>query len=102
MTDWLLALVPTYGPWLLLACTFLACLALPVPASVLMLGAGSFVAAGDLSPWASGGRRWPGRCWATRWASWPGAGAGRPSSTGGRPLKGRTMDLVGMGLEGPG
>lgn len=55
MTDWLLALVPTYGPWLLLVCTFLACLALPVPASVLMLAAGGFVAAGDLEVWTSGG-----------------------------------------------
>ena len=49
MTDWLLALVPQYGVWLLAVCTFLSCLALPVPASILMLAAGGFVAAGDLS-----------------------------------------------------
>lgn len=49
MTDWLLALVPTYGPWLLFAATFLSCMALPIPASVLMLAAGGFVAAADLS-----------------------------------------------------
>lgn len=48
MTDWLLALVPTYGLWLLAAATFLSCLALPIPASILMLAAGGFVAAGDL------------------------------------------------------
>ena len=30
-------------------CTCLSCLALPIPASILMLGAGSFAAAGDLS-----------------------------------------------------
>lgn len=49
MTDWLLALVPQYGLWLLAACTYCSCLAMPVPASILMLTAGGFVAAGDLS-----------------------------------------------------
>ena len=49
MTEWLLALVPTYGLWLLAAGTFLSCLALPIPASILMLTAGGFVAAGDLA-----------------------------------------------------
>lgn len=49
MTEWLLALVPQYGIWLLAISTFLSCLALPVPASILMLAAGGFVAAGDLS-----------------------------------------------------
>lgn len=49
MTEWLLALVPTYGLWLLAGATFLSCLALPIPASVLMLAAGGFVAAGDLA-----------------------------------------------------
>ena len=34
MTDWLLALVPQYGLWLLAATTFLSCLALPIPASI--------------------------------------------------------------------
>lgn len=49
MTDWLLALVPQYGLWLLAATTFLSCLALPFPASILMMTAGGFVAAGDLA-----------------------------------------------------
>lgn len=53
MTDWLLALVPQYGFWLLSICTFASCLALPIPASLLMLTAGGFVAAGDLSMSAS-------------------------------------------------
>ncbi len=48
LTNWLLALVPTYGLWLLAATTFFSCLALPFPASILMLAAGGFVAAGDL------------------------------------------------------
>lgn len=51
MTEWLLALVPTYGLWLLAATTFCSCLALPFPASILMLTAGGFVAAGDLVLW---------------------------------------------------
>ena len=51
MTDWLLELVPTYGLWLLAVVTFLACLALPVPCSILMLTAGGFVATGDLVLW---------------------------------------------------
>lgn len=49
MTDWLLALVPQYGLWLLAATTFFSCLALPFPASIMMLTAGGFVAAGDLA-----------------------------------------------------
>jgi membrane protein DedA with SNARE-associated domain len=51
MTDWLLALVPQYGLWLLAATTFLSCLALPFPASILMLTAGGFAAAGELVLW---------------------------------------------------
>ena len=51
MTDWLLGLVPQYGLWLLAATTFLSCLALPFPASILMLTAGGFAAAGDLVLW---------------------------------------------------
>lgn len=51
MTDWLLALVPQYGLWLLAATTFLSCLALPFPASILMLAAGGFAAAGDIVLW---------------------------------------------------
>ncbi len=49
MTDWLLGLVPQYGIWLLAVGTFSSCLALPIPASILMIAAGGFVASGDLS-----------------------------------------------------
>ena len=49
MTDWLLGLIPQYGIYLLAISTFLSCLALPMPASLLMLAAGGFVAAGDLT-----------------------------------------------------
>lgn len=49
MTDWLLELVPQYGFWLLALTTFGSCLALPLPASILMLTAGGFVASEDLT-----------------------------------------------------
>ncbi|MDO5613737.1 MAG: VTT domain-containing protein [Paracoccus sp. (in: a-proteobacteria)] len=49
MTETLLGLVPQYGVWLLAACAFLSCLALPAPSSILLLAAGGFVAAGDLA-----------------------------------------------------
>ena len=48
MTDWLLGLVPVWGVWLMAVSTFLSCLALPVPCSILMLTAVGFAAAGDL------------------------------------------------------
>lgn len=48
MTDQLLALVPTYGLWLLVGIVFLSCLAVPVPSSIVMLTSGSFVGSGDL------------------------------------------------------
>lgn len=51
MTDWLLALVPVHGLWLVALATFLSCLALPFPASIVMLAAGGFAAAGDLVLW---------------------------------------------------
>lgn len=47
----MLSAVPTYGPWLVALATFLSCLAMPVPASMLMLAAGGFAAADDLSVW---------------------------------------------------
>lgn len=49
MTDTLLGLVPAWGPWLVAAITFLSCIALPVPSSLVMLAAGGFTATGDLS-----------------------------------------------------
>jgi len=51
MTEWVLAAVPAYGPWLVGLVTFLSCLALPVPASIVMLVAGGFAAAGDMALW---------------------------------------------------
>lgn len=48
MSDALLALLPDWGPLLIGLATFLSCLALPLPTSLMMLAAGAFAAAGDL------------------------------------------------------
>lgn len=49
MTDWLLAGLVSTGVPLLFVTTFLSCLMVPVPSSLMMLAAGAFAAGGDLS-----------------------------------------------------
>lgn len=49
MIDSILALVPGYGLYLLFGVVFVACLAVPLPASLLVLTAGSFAASGQMS-----------------------------------------------------
>ncbi len=49
MIDTLLEILPLWGPWLVGLTTFLSCLMLPLPSSLLMLAAGAFTASGDLS-----------------------------------------------------
>lgn len=49
MTETFFALVSDWGAPALALVTFLSCLALPVPSSLMMLAAGAFVAAGDLT-----------------------------------------------------
>ena len=49
MTDWLLSGLAASGVPLLFVTTFLSCLMMPVPSSLLMLAAGAFAAGGDLS-----------------------------------------------------
>ncbi|MBU2993637.1 VTT domain-containing protein [Octadecabacter sp. 1_MG-2023] len=49
MSDFLLTLVATYGTTIVLIATFLSCLAIPIPTSLLMLASGGFAATGDLS-----------------------------------------------------
>ena len=44
-----MAMIPDYGLWLMGLVTFLSCLALPVPASLLMIGGSAFAAAGDFA-----------------------------------------------------
>lgn len=48
MTEVLFALLVDYGAVLIMAVTFASCVALPVPASLVMLVAGALAAAGDL------------------------------------------------------
>jgi membrane-associated protein len=78
MTDWLLALVPQYGLWLLAATTFCSCLALPIPASILMMTAGGFVAAGDLVLWQTFVAAAGGGIAGDQVGYWAGRGAGQP------------------------
>lgn len=49
MTETLIAMVPTYGVYLLFFTVFVACLAVPLPSSMVALTAGSFSALGELS-----------------------------------------------------
>ena len=49
MTEAALDLLLGGGPVILALATFLSCLALPVPSSILMLSAGAFAASGDLN-----------------------------------------------------
>lgn len=49
MTEWVFAQVPNYGPWIIFLATFLSCLAIPIPSSLIMLAGGAFAASGDLS-----------------------------------------------------
>ena len=49
MSEALIGLVPQYGVALVFLATFLSCLALPVPSSLIMLAGGAFAAGGDLS-----------------------------------------------------
>ena len=60
MTDLLLSLIVDYGALLLFAVTFLSCLAIPMPSSILMLAGGSFVASGDPSAIGAIGGAWLG------------------------------------------
>lgn len=49
MTETLFALVIDWGAAGLALATFLSCLAVPIPTSLMMLAAGAFIGAGDLS-----------------------------------------------------
>lgn len=62
MTDTLLGLIPDYGLFVVFLSVFLGCLALPLPASLLVLAAGGFAAAGDLVLWHVLGVAWLAFC----------------------------------------
>lgn len=51
MADTLLALIPTYGVWLILGALLLSCLAVPIPSSILVMAGGAFASAGDMGLW---------------------------------------------------
>lgn len=51
MTETLLTLIPVYGLWLVFCVVALSCLAIPLPASAVVLAAGGFSAAKDLVLW---------------------------------------------------
>ncbi|QPM89438.1 DedA family protein [Pseudooceanicola algae] len=51
MNEEVLRLLVSYGPGIIFAVTFTSCIALPVPASLVMLGAGALAAAGDMPFW---------------------------------------------------
>ena len=49
MTEAMLGLVPTYGPLAVFVATVLSCFGFPVPGSLVLLAAGSFVASGEMT-----------------------------------------------------
>ncbi|PLW74903.1 DedA family protein [Cohaesibacter celericrescens] len=48
MSDTILALIPTYGLWVIFFTIAFGCLAIPLPGSMLVIASGSFAAAGDI------------------------------------------------------
>ena len=48
MTEWLEALLPQWGPFLLAASAFLSCLMVPLPTSALLITAGALGGTGHL------------------------------------------------------
>lgn len=84
MTEAVLALVPLYGLGLIAVATFLSCLAVPMPASLVMLSAGGFAAAGDLVLWQTMLAAWLGAIMGDQ----AGYGLGR---IGGQLMAGRTI-----------
>ena len=48
MTETILALIPTYGLWVIFLTLLLCSLAIPLPGSMLMIAAGSFASSGDI------------------------------------------------------
>lgn len=77
MTDWILAQLPLYGPWLLALTTFLSCLALPVPSSLMMIASGAFVASGDLALTTVAGAAYGGALTGDQVGFWLGRKASR-------------------------
>lgn len=60
MTETVLELVSVWGVPIIFTSTFLSCLFLPIPSSLMMLAGGAFVAAGDLGMAEVAGAAWLG------------------------------------------
>ena len=60
MSEELCSLVANHGVWSIVTATFLSCLALPIPSSLIMLAGGAFAAAGDLDIVSVAGMAWFG------------------------------------------
>lgn len=60
MSEELFSLVADHGLWIIVIATFLSCLALPIPSSLIMLAGGAFAAAGDLDVVLVAGMAWIG------------------------------------------
>lgn len=51
MTEYVLALIPDYGLFVVFGVVCIACLGIPLPSSIVLLTSGAFAAAGDLQIW---------------------------------------------------
>jgi membrane protein DedA with SNARE-associated domain len=60
LSEALFSLVADHGLWIIVTATFLSCLALPIPSSLIMLAGGAFAAAGDLDLASVAGMAWVG------------------------------------------
>lgn len=76
MTDQLFELVPVYGAWIVFLTTYLSCLALPFPASFIMLAGGAFLASGDLTYSQTLGSAWLGAVLGDQTGLWVGKTGG--------------------------
>ena len=97
LTDWILTLLPVWGPWLLGLTTFLSCLAIPVPSSLMMIASGAFVGSGDLALASVAGAALTGAVSGDQVGFWLGRRAGRflpaPESRRGRLVAGALAQL---------
>lgn len=60
MNDVIFPLISEYGIWIIWASTYLSCLAIPMPSSLMMLVGGAFAAAGDLALLSTAGAAFTG------------------------------------------
>lgn len=51
MTEYILALIPSYGLYLIFFATMLACFGIPLPSSIILITAGALAASGDFILW---------------------------------------------------